>query len=84
VQVADVVVEAGAELADLVLADIDLLGPDAEFQEAVGEVADQEQSCVADEAGCGHGHERCAIADATGGGDGSTGGGRRGHSVSSQ
>jgi hypothetical protein len=42
VQVADVVVEAGAELLDLVLADIDLLGPDAEFQEAVGEVADQD------------------------------------------
>jgi hypothetical protein len=40
---ADVVVQAGAELLDLVLAHADLGGADAHLQEAVGEVADQEQ-----------------------------------------
>jgi hypothetical protein len=35
-QVPDVGVEAGVELLDLVLADVELARADAEFQEAVG------------------------------------------------
>src|SRR3546814_10195448 len=42
VQVADVVVQRRAELLDLVLPDADLAGPDAELEEAVREVANEE------------------------------------------
>ena len=68
----DVVVEIVAERADLVSPDVDLLGPDAEFEERAGEVADEEDHRVPDEADTGECHQ-CR----TGAQCGRFGGGRR-------
>jgi hypothetical protein len=58
VQVADVVEEVGAEILDLRLSDVDLVGSDAELQEGVGEVTDEEDQAVANEAHPREGHDR--------------------------
>jgi hypothetical protein len=57
VQVGDVVGQRGTEGLDLGLADVDLGGADAQLQEAVGEVADEEDAAVADEGDRGQGHQ---------------------------
>jgi hypothetical protein len=72
VQVRDVVVEIVAERADFVSPDVDLLGPDTEFEERAGEVADEEDHRVPDEADTGERHQ-----GRTGAQCGRFGGGRR-------
>lgn len=58
VQVTDVVVQQrGAELSDLVLANINFAVPDSEFEETVGEVTNEEDHRVADETEGRESHE---------------------------
>src|ERR687892_2281791 len=54
---ADVVVEGRTERLDLGLPDADLLGADSELEEAVREVADEEDHGIADERDCAERHE---------------------------
>src|SRR5215207_6500988 len=56
-EMADVVVEIGAERLDLVFALVDLASADPELQEAVGEVPDEEQRRITDERDGAEGHE---------------------------
>src|SRR5262249_15320292 len=57
VEVANVVVQRRAELLDLIFANADLAAADAELEEAVGEVADEEDHGISDEGGSPERHQ---------------------------